>query len=216
MKSKNVQLTTIKDTFLNREPGAENDYHFFGILVPIVAKDDGVHLLYEVRGSDLDRQPGEICFPGGALEPGETMKECAVRETCEELGIREEDIDVIAQLDTIYTTNNFAMVCYLGVIDEQVVENMKVNEVEVADTYMVPVSFFIDNPPQVYENTFVPVIDEAFPFDKVTGGEPYKWRGGKAQVPVYDEYEGHVLWGLTARITKRFIDVLTERKGEDV
>ena len=216
MNSKNISLETIEDIFSGREPGAENDYHFFGILVPLVQRDDGLYLLYEVRGKDLDRQPGEICFPGGALEAGESMRECAIRETCEELGIGAGDIEIIAQLDTIYTTNNFAMVCFLGFIDENTVENMQVSEVEVADTYMTPVQFFIDNPHEIYENKFVPVIDENFPTEKVTGGEPYKWRGGVAKVPVYREYEGHVLWGLTARITQRFIEVITERMGEDV
>lgn len=216
MPSGNVSLQTIKEIFKDHKPGAENDYHFFGIMVPLVMKDGAVHLLYEVRGSHLDRQPGEICFPGGALEEGETMEECAVRETCEELGIEPAQIRVITQLDTIYTTNNFAMVCFLGIIEEDVVKTMKVNEVEVADTYLVPLQFFLDHPPKVYENSYRPVIDPDFPTDKVTGGEPYKWRGGKASVPVYDEYEGHVLWGLTARITKRFTDVLTERMTEDV
>ena len=45
------------------------------------------HLLFEVRADTLDRQPGEVCFPGGHMESGETPAACALRETEEELSI---------------------------------------------------------------------------------------------------------------------------------
>ncbi|MBQ0079231.1 MAG: CoA pyrophosphatase [Eubacterium sp.] len=211
--SKNNKLTInkINDIFEGRRPGAENGFNFFSVLVPLVDVDGELNLLYEVRGKNLDRQPGEICFPGGALEDDETYEECAVRETCEELGIRPEDIRIISQLDTIYTYNNFAMFCFLGVIDKETLGRMNVSEVEVADTFLVPLQHLMDNPPDVYMTQVNPVPAEDFPYDMVTGGEPYKWRGGKGIVPVYGEYEGHVIWGLTGRITKRLVEVIEER-----
>ena len=58
----------------------------YAVLIPWVKKEDGDALLLEVR-SEKVKQPGEVCFPGGRVEPGETTAEAAVRETCEELGL---------------------------------------------------------------------------------------------------------------------------------
>ncbi|MFP3361046.1 coenzyme A pyrophosphatase, partial [Planococcus sp. SIMBA_143] len=44
--------------------GAE-DLYKYAILLPLMEKEDGIHLLFEVRAASLRRQPGEICFPGG-------------------------------------------------------------------------------------------------------------------------------------------------------
>ena len=64
----------------------------YSVLVPLVEREGGLSLLYEVRAGSLRRQPGEVCFPGGRLEGAESPEECALRETWEELGIpRAED-----------------------------------------------------------------------------------------------------------------------------
>jgi 8-oxo-dGTP pyrophosphatase MutT (NUDIX family) len=55
----------------------------YAVLIPFVTTEEGKALLLEVR-SQLVKQPGEICFPGGRVEAGETPVETAVRETCED------------------------------------------------------------------------------------------------------------------------------------
>ena len=72
----------------------------YAILIPWVEIDSVNALLLEVR-SQLVKQPGEVCFPGGRSECGETVTETAVRETCEELGLRPEDIEVISERDSL-------------------------------------------------------------------------------------------------------------------
>ncbi len=212
MKSKrDLKADDIESIFRNRKAGSEEFFKFFSVLVPVVQCDEGLYLLYEKRARHMKRQPGEICFPGGELEEGETTKECALRETREEIGIDESRIEVICQLDTIYTYSNFAMYCYLGMIDEKELSGMKLNSDEVEDTFLVPLEWFTENDPRIYWTEVVPQPPEDFPYDEVTGGVPYKWRNGLAPVPVYDEVDGNVIWGLTARITKRFIDAV--KKG---
>lgn len=209
MKSdRRLELSEVERIFENRISGSEEFFKFFSVLVPVVKCSDGLYLLYERRARHMKRQPGEICFPGGELEPGETTETCALRETREEIGISEEEIKVVCQLDTIYTYSNFAMYCYLGIIEESALATMELNSDEVEETFLVPVEWLIENDPRVYWTEIVPQPPEDFPYEEVTGGAPYKWRNGRAPVPVYDELEGNVIWGLTARITKRFIDAL--------
>ena len=59
------------------------------VMIPLIKKNDGYHILFEVRSNKLSQQPGEICFPGGRREHDETSMETSIRETCEELLISE-------------------------------------------------------------------------------------------------------------------------------
>lgn len=209
---KNLKISEIEDIFKDRRAGAEEFYKFFSVLVPVVERDGKLYLLYEIRAKHMERQPGEICFPGGELEADETTRECALRETREEIGIPEDRIRIVNQLDTIYTYSNFAMYCYLGIIEEDALEDMKLNPDEVQEVFLVSIDRLMETDPAVYLTDVVPAPPEDFPYDKVTGGQPYNWRRGRAPVPVYEEFDGNVIWGLTARITKRFIDAIKEKR----
>ncbi|MDO4518508.1 MAG: CoA pyrophosphatase, partial [Bacillota bacterium] len=166
-------------------------------------------LLYEVRGSKLDRQPGEICFPGGLIEDDEYPEECALRETWEEIGIPKEEIEIIAKFDSVLSTSGSQLHSYIGLIRETSLEKLKPNECEVEEVFTVPVSTLISTEPEVYTNKLVQSPDENFPYERVTGGKMYPWRGGHSPVPVY-EIQDRIIWGLTARLTKQFIEVLRE------
>src|SRR3954466_3984821 len=72
----------------------------YAILLPLLQKEDGVHVLFEVRSLELRRQPGEICFPGGRIDTEDLdEKDAAIRETIEELGINKEHITGVYPLD---------------------------------------------------------------------------------------------------------------------
>ena len=210
-----MKIREIERIFESRRAGSEEFFKFFSVLVPLVEKDGELYLLYEMRARHMKRQPGEICFPGGELEQDESTKDCALRETWEEIGIPDSKIRIVSQLDTIYTYSNFAMYCYLGIIDEDALEDMDLNPDEVEDTFLVSVDWLLNHEPDVYWTDVVPEPPEEFPYEKVTGGTAYSWRNGKAPVPVYEEYDGHVIWGLTARITKRFTDIIKESIADE-
>ena len=206
-KLKGSDIAKIMENYV---PIGEKDYKHFAVLVPLVGEEDP-ELLYEVRAKDLDRQPGEICFPGGMIEPGETPEQCALRETMEEVGIPEERVEIICRLDSIFSTAGSQIHCYLGRIDRATFDELKPCDFEVAEVFTVPVSELIELEPEMYHSQLIQQPDEKVPYDKVTGGEPYPWRCGKSPVPVY--YAGErVIWGLTGRITKQLIEVLKEAK----
>lgn len=212
---KKLRIKDLEDTFGTRKAGAEEGYKFFSVLVPVVERDGRLHLLYEVRAKHMARQPGEICFPGGELEDGESPKDCALRETWEEIGISSDKIKVISQLDTIYTYSNFIMYCYLGVVDEEALEDVVLNPDEVDEIFLTELDEIVNTEPDLYKIDVAPGVPEDFPYDKVSNGKKYNWRRGWSTVPVYD-IDGRVIWGLTARVTKRFADIINERMDEDV
>ena len=151
-----LKISDIENIFADRQFGAEEFFKFFSVLVPVVKKDGGLHLLYEKRARHMKRQPGEICFPGGEMEEGESPKECALRETWEEIGIPEQSIRVVNRLDTIYTYSNFAMFCYLGIIDESALDGLRLNEDEVESVFTVSIDWLLENEPDVFWTDIVP------------------------------------------------------------
>ena len=74
------------------------------MLIPIVKTEAGPAVLFEVRAKTLKRQPGEICFPGGKYECADnSFERTAIRETCEELGLQTQDIEICGELDSLVT-----------------------------------------------------------------------------------------------------------------
>jgi peroxisomal coenzyme A diphosphatase NUDT7 len=204
-----INISDIERIFCDREPGVVGKHKLYGVLVPIVEKEGALHLLYEVRDSKMLRQPGEICFPGGQLEPGESMEQCAIRETIEELGIPRDGIRMLTRLDTLHAHPNISLYCYLGVLDYSMLLKATPNPDEVAESFLVPLSFFMENPPEIHMMQIKPLIDDNFPYDKINSPEGYQWRMGQYEVPIYT-FEGHAIWGMTARITANLIEIIKE------
>nr|WP_245156611.1 CoA pyrophosphatase [Clostridium aminobutyricum] len=202
-----MQLQEIEQIFQERKAGVWGDYSYFSVMAPLVEKDGDLFLLYEVRSAGLRRQPGEVCFPGGAVEKGETKKQCAIRETCEELGLKRKDIKIISELDVLYTYSNFTMYPFLGTIPYERIDESKFSKDEVQEIFYVPLEFFLENEPYIYKMDVLPDIREDFPFEMLKVNNGYNWRKGKSQIPIY-QYENWVIWGLTAIITHNLANII--------
>jgi len=205
-----ITIEDFEEIFKNRTPRSIGTYSCYSVLVPLVEKEGELHILYEVRSDFLKKQPGEVCFPGGKLEYGESAEACAIRETSEELNILAKDIKVISQLDYIHTYSNFTMYSFLGIIDYEVIKKMNMNKDEVKEVFLVPLTFFLETQPDIYDFDVMPKVDEDFPYDKINFKTGYNWRKGKTTVPIY-YYGERVIWGLTARITWNMVKIITHK-----
>lgn len=166
------------------------------VLIPLVKKDGKYHIVFEVRSNNLSHQPGEICFPGGKRESEETSMQAAIRETCEELLLSESDIKMYGPLDYFLSPAGMRIDAYLG---ELINYSGQFSQDEVAEIFTVPLEFFQENKPERYFNSIQMTPEDHFPFDKIPGGKNYPWARGRYEVLFY-EYEGHIIWGLTAKI----------------
>ncbi|WP_040208700.1 NUDIX hydrolase [Neobacillus jeddahensis] len=178
----------------------------YAVMIPLLQKEDGIHILFEVRSLELRRQPGEICFPGGRIDPEDLdEKGGAVRETVEELRIDEEDISDVYPLDYMISPFGMILYPYVGYIKKP--DRISPNPSEVGEIFTVPLAFFMKNNPEIYRVQFKAEPEENFPFDLIPGGEKYQWRARGLEEYFY-RYGDRAIWGLTARILAHFIEII--------
>ena len=174
------------------------------VLIPLVWHKDEMYLLLEVRSGTVS-QPGEICFPGGGVEPKERPVDCVVRETQEETGIPKHAIRILGQFESMCNYTNMQIDTFVGVIPYENVKTAVPNTEEVQELFLVPLKFFEETEPFIYEYTVEPNIGDDFPYDMIGDcPDKYNWRKGRCNVPIY-HYEDKVIWGLTARIIRHFL-----------
>lgn len=178
----------------------------YAVMIPLVEVEDKLSILFEVRSHKLRRQPGEICFPGGKID-AEDIDELAtaVRETSEELGIDPSAIDVIGSLGVLVPPVQIAIHTYIGHIHN--INTIRINADEVAEIFTVPLDYLLQTEPEAYDLQLGLIPTDDFPFEWIPGGRNYKFR--ERRIPEYFYiYEERIIWGLTARILKEFLDKL--------
>lgn len=201
-----MNLNNIREALRERTPGIIEVERASSVLIPLVEKTDGLYMLFEKRANGI-RQGGEVCFPGGRIDRGETPAQTALRETEEELGLPQSCIELLGAFDTLHNYTDVTIHTYIGRIEESALSQLNIQEDEVEQVFLVPVRFFMENPPYVYRFDVVPDIREDFPYDMVVDApQKYDWLKGKCNVPIWN-YEGFTIWGLTARMIVWFLKV---------
>lgn len=193
--------------FANRQAKMidHDKYRHFSLFVPLIKIKGEDHLIFEVRSKHIP-QPGEVCFPGGRVDDSDdSNKAAAIRELCEELGIDEKQVSVIGELDYLITPYRFIIHPFLGRIEEGT--SFNINKTEVEEIFTIPLSKLKEMKAKKHDIALSVQPDEKFPYDLIPNGESYNWRRSKTTELFY-EYEGYVIWGLTARVLTHFIDEL--------
>lgn len=179
-----------------------NDCLQAAVCIPVIDGPDGPAILFEKRSSTIPHQPGDICFPGGIIEEGETPLEAALRETSEELLISCEDITVLGASDYIHM-EHLAVYPFAAELKEY---KGTFSIDEAAEIFTIPLTWLCKNEPESYtvESIISPPSD--FPYERIVGGRNYKWRNRSEKVYFY-QYGDYTIWGLTAKILKSFIEL---------
>ncbi len=200
--------------------GKERKYRNASVLIPLIEIDKEVHMLFQVRADHI-RQGGEIGFPGGMAETADrgSYENTAVRETVEELGINEGQIDTIGYLGCYVADSDVTIDVYIGVLKIEELTAMTVSD-EVAEIFTVPLKNLQTMSPEIHfinmhiQQSFVDEEgDEVVPLDTKSLGlseryeKPYYNR--KRKVYFY-RYKDYTIWGMTGEILYEFLEVLKE------
>ena len=196
------------------------DFRNAAVLILLFKKEGKYHFLFEKR-SEKVRQPGEISFPGGLIDKGETVVETALRETQEELGIDPDKIEILGEIGLLYSPLGSTVAGVVGVAQIDSVKNLKLSKDEVDHVFSVPVEFFLENKPEEYEiilHAHSHYINkngekvELLPVKELGLPKMYEdsWGLGKPKVLVY-KWKDEIIWGLTARFVREVVAFFIEK-----
>ncbi len=163
--------------------------HAAAVLVPIVRRDDDLHLVFIRRSDSVESHRGQVAFPGGRVDPTDTtLLHTALREAHEEVGIEPHLVDVLGGFPTMSTVSSGMRVApFVGLLKRPV--DYRIQEVEVAQVFEVPLRVLAD---PSYRGQ-------------------YEWRRDKdrpsSNFPAIF-YAGQTIWGLTLRITENLLDIM--------
>lgn len=160
-----------------------------GVLVPLFEEDGDTRMILTRRSSSLRMHAGEIAFPGGRVEQGETLEQAAVRETQEEIGIDPKSLDLKGTLVSASTSSSSVfLVAIMATLGEP--PSYRINEREVDEVFSFPVSRLFCS--GVHSVEHWPLPD-----------------GGVREMHFFDFGED-LVWGATARIIYEFMRMIHE------
>jgi len=183
----NFKPSAIKHLLENRKRYVVNNSSLIeaGVLLPIFLKDEVPHILFTKRTDKVEHHKGEISFPGGmkSIKDGNILQ-TAMRETEEEIGVAMKDIEILGCLDDMSTVTGFKIVPFAGIIPYPFEFRVNTDEIE----RLIEVSL----PLLMLENRWSEILREY-------KGEMFK---------TYSfNFNGDVIWGATAEIFIRFIEI---------
>ncbi len=164
------------------------DARLAAVLVLLYPKEDEWHVLLTLRPTHLPTHAGQISFPGGAMEPGETFEQCAAREWYEELGEPGVAFTFVGRLPPLYVfASNYVVTPCVAVAEQSPVWSANLHEV--ADVIQLPLHDLWD--------------DSRF-------GEHYEQRGSLVFRAPHIMCHGYRIWGATALVLGELLSALGE------
>ena len=162
----------------------EGELTHASVLLPLIERPDGCHIILTKRTAGLRNHPGQIAFPGGRRDAGDATAEAtALREAEEEIGLHRQQVELVGTGGRHHTVTGFDVTPVLGFIDGPFTPVPEVGEV--AEVFSVPFAFLMAS-----ENVRV---------------EARRWRGMDRKYYVIP-YGPYYIWGATARMIVALAD----------
>ena len=201
-----MTLSDLKQTLLAYLPEMDTPTKRSAVLLPLVEENGEIYLLYTKRAEGI-RQSGDICFPGGRSEQGETPFRTAVREAKEELAIPPEEVTFLTYLPLQRTLEKEEITPVVGLLSEKAVQALTPSPAEVSEVFRVPLSVLLEMEPERYTLYWHVTESDTFPYEKIRNGKQYPFRVPQVEELFY-EVDGHIIWGVTARFTASLVSAL--------
>lgn len=174
------------ETLLN----PESSFKPASVLLAIVVRSDGLHVLLTERAAHLQHHPGQISFPGGRVDVDDLSAEhTALREAQEEIGLHASQIEILGNLPDYFTGTGFAVTPVVALVHPPM--NLQAQASEVASIFEVPLAFLMAS-----ENHQMRQLQMQLP------------SGLQTRTFYAMPYQDHFIWGATAGILRNLFHFL--------
>ena len=154
------------------------------VLAPLVESPDP-SLIFTVRSDALSRHPGEVSFPGGLVDEGETPADAARREAFEEIGLDPALPQLVGALPPVHTyVSAILVIPFVGLL--KLPPDLFAAEAEIKEIIRVPLADLV-------------AVEEPMELPRADGSVWHGW--------AYPA-DGHTIWGATGLMVHSFLDVL--------
>jgi len=127
------------------------DAYHSSVLLLLRENNGKIQILFTLRSYNISSHRGQISFPGGRVEIGESFVDTALRETTEEIGIHPESIEIIRELSTLYVPPSNAIIHpFVGVLKHSV--DLVVNCDEVEEAFWIDLDYFLEKSNRKWKN----------------------------------------------------------------
>jgi len=153
------------------------------VLMPLVMRESWQVILTQ-RPETMPSHAGQIAFPGGKAEVGETIAQTALRETQEEIGVTENDIELLGRLPSFNAVSQYRITPFVGLVSSQAKIIPDPREVE--SVFEVPLSFLMNPENHVRREVFFDGREHVLydmPYDEPDGRHRNIW--GMTAMTIY-------------------------------
>ncbi|MEX2399371.1 MAG: CoA pyrophosphatase [Rhodothermales bacterium] len=178
-----VRMAPVRDDALDRLAVKERSCREAGVLMMLLPIGDTPHVVVTVRRDHLPDHPGQVSFPGGQRERGESLLETALREAHEEVGLSPSDVEVLGEMTPLFIPpSNFCVYPYLGYALHR--PALKPHDYEVERIVEIPLPDLLA--------------------DGAVRREPWTLHDEEILIPFYD-VGGLQIWGATAMMLSELV-----------
>jgi len=187
---------TISNILSSRVPKSFDDkrstnYRPAGVLLPLLEEGGVCKVLFTKRTDSVEHHKGQISFPGGAVDKRDTsIEETVLRETYEEIGLSEKDIEILGRIDDALTVaSNYVIHPLVGMVTSM--DDLAINRAEVKRVITMLLSLFHGGGAEKRQYSV-------------------EYEGVIYETPAY-EYGTDLIWGATARMMENFMEIIGDK-----
>jgi len=201
-------IENLRETLSSAQGNLNYPFLRSAVIVPLLQRKGIVEIVFELRTRHLRRSPGEVGFPGGRVEAGESPWQAGLRELEEELGVRSDQVEYLGQLPEQQRRRDELIVPFVGRLAGDV--ELKPDGIEVEEVFTLTLDHLLENDFQEARLTEQHTLSDDFPRAYLPGG---RWDRKFTRSVRYLIHGKYLIWGLSANILFQLLELI-RRAGD--